>query len=36
MSQVYPVPQNIAERTYLNNEAYLAMYDQSVNDPDTF
>ena len=36
MSQVYPVPEALAEHAYINNEQYLAMYDRSVNDPDGF
>ncbi len=36
MSQVYPVPAAIAERSFINNEQYLTMYQQSVEDPEAF
>ncbi|MEM9621076.1 MAG: acetate--CoA ligase [Pseudomonadota bacterium] len=36
MSQVYPVPTATAQRSYIDNEKYLAMYQQSIDEPDTF
>lgn len=36
MSQVYPVPETMAEHAYINNEQYLAMYERSIADPDGF
>ena len=36
MSQVYPVPEAVAEHSYINNEQYLAMYERSISDPDAF
>ncbi len=36
MSQVYPVPEAMAEHAYINNEQYLAMYERSISDPDGF
>ena len=36
MSQVYPVPESMAERCLINGEQYATMYDQSINDPETF
>ena len=34
--KVYPVPPQWAERAYVNAEAYQAMYDRSVSDPEGF
>lgn len=34
--KVYPVSPEIAANAHIDNEKYLAMYEQSVNDPDTF
>ena len=34
--KVYPVPPEWAERAYVNAEAYQAMYDRSVSDPEGF
>ncbi len=36
MSQVYPVPEFMAERTFINNDQYEAMYARSIEDPDAF
>jgi acetyl-CoA synthetase len=36
MSDLYPVPANIAERCLINNDSYQEMYQQSVTDPDSF
>jgi acetyl-CoA synthetase len=36
VSQVYPVPETMAEHAYINNEQYLAMYERSIADPDGF
>ncbi len=35
-SKVYPVSEELAASAHINNEKYLAMYEQSINDPDTF
>ncbi|WP_286239976.1 acetate--CoA ligase [Neptuniibacter halophilus] len=34
--KVYPVSPEIAANAHIDNEKYLAMYEQSVNDPDAF
>lgn len=34
--KVYPVSPEIAANAHIDNEKYQAMYEQSVNDPDTF
>jgi acetyl-CoA synthetase len=34
--EVYPVPAGLAESAWADNEKYLAMYKQSVEDPDGF
>ena len=34
--KIYPVPPQWAERAYVNAEAYQAMYDRSVSDPEGF
>ena len=36
MSQVYPVPEHLAEHSYINDDQYRAMYDRSIADPDGF
>ncbi|MEO0383631.1 MAG: acetate--CoA ligase [Pseudomonadota bacterium] len=36
MSEVYPVPDAVASAALIDNDKYLAMYEASVNDPDTF
>jgi len=36
MSQVYPVTEFMAERTFINNDQYEAMYERSIEDPDGF
>ncbi|RTE66858.1 acetate--CoA ligase [Amphritea opalescens] len=35
-SKIYPVSEELAATAHINNEKYLAMYEQSINDPDTF
>ncbi|MFC3023176.1 acetate--CoA ligase [Vibrio zhugei] len=35
-SRLYPVKQTIADTTHADNETYLSMYQQSINDPDAF
>lgn len=35
-SKVYPVSQEMAASAHIDNEKYLAMYEQSINDPDAF
>ena len=32
----YPIPDDARQRALINNEQYLAMYDASINDPETF
>ena len=32
----YPIPDDARQRTLINNEQYLTMYDASINDPETF
>lgn len=36
VQKVYPVKQEFAEKAWINNEQYLAMYEKSVSDPDGF
>jgi acetyl-CoA synthetase len=36
MSEVYPVPDAVASAALIDNDKYLEMYEQSVNDPETF
>ena len=36
MSQVYPVPEFMLERSFINAEQYDAMYQRSIDDPDAF
>jgi acetyl-CoA synthetase len=36
MSELYPVPEFMAERCYINDEQYHAMYTRSIEDPDAF
>ena len=36
MSQVYPVPEFIADRCFINNDQYTAMYARSIEDPQSF
>jgi acetyl-CoA synthetase len=36
MSQVYPVPESMADRAFINNDQYEAMYARSIEDPDAF
>jgi acetyl-CoA synthetase len=33
---IHPIQQAWEERAHINNETYLAMYEQSISDPDTF
>ncbi|MGO1296655.1 MAG: acetate--CoA ligase [Vibrio sp.] len=35
-SRLYPVKQAIADTTHADNETYLSMYQQSINDPNAF
>ncbi|MCW8928859.1 MAG: acetate--CoA ligase [Gammaproteobacteria bacterium] len=34
--KVYPIPQAVADEAYITEEKYNAMYQQSIDDPDTF
>jgi len=34
--KIYPVPESVRARAYLNNEQYLEMYRRSLDDPDGF
>lgn len=34
--RVYPVKAEIAEKAHINNEQYLALYQQSIDHPDVF
>jgi acetyl-CoA synthetase len=34
--KTHPVPESISSRAHCDNEKYLAMYSQSIDDPDTF
>ncbi len=34
--KVYPIPPAIAENAYINEQKYNSMYQQSIDDPDTF
>ncbi len=34
--KVYPIPQAVADNAYINEDKYQTMYEQSINDPDTF
>ncbi len=36
MSQVYPVTEFMAERSFINDDQYQAMYARSIEDPDAF
>ncbi|MCZ6889358.1 MAG: acetate--CoA ligase [Gammaproteobacteria bacterium] len=36
MPAVYPVPENFARKSHIDNDAYLEMYQRSVTDPDGF
>ena len=36
MSKVYPIPQAVADNAYITEEKYHSMYQQSIDDPDTF
>ena len=36
MSHVYPVNEFMTERSFINNDQYLAMYQRSIEDPDAF
>ncbi|KOO06714.1 acetate--CoA ligase [Vibrio hepatarius] len=35
-AHIYPVKENIKTNTHADNDTYLAMYEQSVKDPETF
>ena len=34
--KVYPIPQAVADNAYINEDKYNSMYQQSIEDPDTF
>ena len=34
--KVYSINESAKQRTHIDNETYLAMYDASINDPETF
>ncbi len=34
--KIYPIPPAVAENAYINEEKYNSMYQQSIDDPDTF
>ena len=34
--KIYPVPESIAKRAYIDSEKYKEMYDRSINDSDAF
>ncbi len=34
--KVYPIPQAVADKAYITEELYNSMYQQSIDDPDTF
>jgi len=34
--KIYPIPQAFAENAYITEEKYHTMYQQSIDDPDTF
>ena len=34
--KVYPIPRAVADNAYINEDKYKTMYEQSINDPDTF
>ena len=36
MSELYPVPDNIKARTLMDEATYQRLYNQSVDDPDSF
>jgi acetyl-CoA synthetase len=36
LNQVYPVPEAVAREAWIDNDKYLAMYKQSVEDPEGF
>ncbi|MGF1562212.1 MAG: acetate--CoA ligase, partial [Geminicoccaceae bacterium] len=36
MSEVFPVPETIAQTAHVTNDQYLAMYKQSIEDPEGF
>ncbi|MCY3885021.1 MAG: acetate--CoA ligase [Gammaproteobacteria bacterium] len=36
MSEVYPVPVELAEKSHINSKQYEALYQQSLNDPQEF
>ena len=33
---LFPVPEKTAQNTYIDNEKYLAMYQNSIEDPESF
>jgi len=36
VSELYPVPDNIKARTLMDEATYQRLYNQSVDDPDSF
>ena len=34
--EIFPVPDDWAHRAFADNDKYLAMYQQSIDDPNTF
>ena len=34
--KIYPIPQAVADRAYINEDRYNTLYQQSIDDPDTF
>ena len=36
MSQIYPVPEFMAERCYINDDQYQSMYQRSIEEPEAF
>ncbi|MCK5696984.1 MAG: acetate--CoA ligase, partial [Gammaproteobacteria bacterium] len=34
--KIYPIPQTVADRAYINEDRYNTLYQQSIDDPDTF
>ena len=35
-NEIFPVPDDWAQRAFVDNKQYLAMYQQSVDDPNAF
>jgi len=34
--KIYPIPQKFAENAYINEDKYQSMYQQSIDNPETF